>query len=121
LNHKIELLLFVSVPYTPYFKPQNMKAGLLCTRTLVTWTVMQFIVHKVMSVDILVCYIFISCLICRKIWGHHVVKLLSLVLVTKMRFGLVIGFINHVQVVTTIGYHSVPDVYTPNHSTLSLS
>jgi hypothetical protein len=47
--------------------------------------------------------------------------ILSHVLVTKIGFGLVIGFINHLEVVTTIEYHSVPDLHTPNHSTLSLS
>jgi hypothetical protein len=36
----------------------------------------------------------------------------SLVLVTRMGFGLVIGFINHSQVVTTINYNTIPDYYT---------
>jgi hypothetical protein len=47
--------------------------------------------------------------------------LLSHVLVSKTGFGLVIGFINHLQVVTTINYHTVPEFHTTNHSTLSLS
>jgi hypothetical protein len=46
---------------------------------------------------------------------------LSSVLVTKTGFGLVIGFINHLQFVTTIDYHTVFDMHTPNHLTLSLS
>jgi hypothetical protein len=49
------------------------------------------------------------------------VNILSSVLVTKMGFGLVIEFINHLQVVTTINYHIVPDFHATNHSTLSLS
>jgi hypothetical protein len=35
-----------------------------------------------------------------------------------MGFGLVIGFINHLQVVTTINYNTVPDFHTTDHSTL---
>jgi hypothetical protein len=35
-----------------------------------------------------------------------------------MRFRLVIGFINHLEVVTTINYNTVPDFYTTEHSTL---
>jgi hypothetical protein len=44
--------------------------------------------------------------------------ILSRVLVTKTGFGLVIGFINRLQVVTTINYDTVPDFYTTKHSTL---
>jgi hypothetical protein len=39
---------------------------------------------------------------------------------TKTGFGLVIGFIDQLQVVTIIDYHTVPDLHTPNHSKLSL-
>jgi hypothetical protein len=35
--------------------------------------------------------------------------------------GLVIGFINQSQVVTTINYNTVPDFYTTNDSTLIFS
>jgi hypothetical protein len=48
-------------------------------------------------------------------------RILSRVLVTKTGFGLVIGFINHLEVVTAINYHTLPDFRTTNHSTLSLS
>jgi hypothetical protein len=44
--------------------------------------------------------------------------ILSRVLVTKTGFGLVFGFINHLQVVTTINYNTVPDFHTTNHSRL---
>jgi hypothetical protein len=37
---------------------------------------------------------------------------LSHVLVTKTGFGLVIEFIYHLQAVTTIDYHIVPDLHT---------
>jgi hypothetical protein len=43
---------------------------------------------------------------------------LSRVLVTKMGFGLVIGCINRLQVVTTINYNTVLDFYTTKHYTL---
>jgi hypothetical protein len=46
------------------------------------------------------------------------------ILVTEMGFGLVIGFINHSQVVTTITYNTVPDFYftsTPCQSSESVS
>jgi hypothetical protein len=46
---------------------------------------------------------------------------LSRVLVTKTGFGLVIGFINHLQLVTTINYNTVPDFYTTKHSALIFS
>jgi hypothetical protein len=48
-------------------------------------------------------------------------KILSRVWVAKAGFILVIEFINHSQIVTTINYHIVPDFHTTNHSTLSLS
>jgi hypothetical protein len=38
-------------------------------------------------------------------------NVLSRVLVTATGFGLVIGFINHSQVVTTINYNTVPDLH----------
>jgi hypothetical protein len=44
-------------------------------------------------------------------------NILSRVLVTKTGFGLVIGFINHLQVVTKINYNTVPDFYTTRHYT----
>jgi hypothetical protein len=44
--------------------------------------------------------------------------IVSRVLVTNMGFRLVIGFINRLQVVTTINYNTVPDFYTTKHSTL---
>jgi hypothetical protein len=45
--------------------------------------------------------------------------ILSRVWVTKeVRFGLVIGFINNLQVVTTINYNIVPDFHIKKHSTL---
>jgi hypothetical protein len=47
--------------------------------------------------------------------------ILSRVLVTKTRFGLVIGFINHLKIITTIYYHTVPNFHTTNRWTLSLS
>jgi hypothetical protein len=37
--------------------------------------------------------------------------ILSWVLVTETGFRLVIGFINHSQVVTTINYNTVPDLH----------
>jgi hypothetical protein len=40
------------------------------------------------------------------------------VLVTEMGFRLVSGFINHLQVVTTINYNTVPNFYATKHSTL---
>jgi hypothetical protein len=46
---------------------------------------------------------------------------MSRVLVTAKGFGLVIGFINYSQVVTTINYNTVPDFYTTKHSTLIIS
>jgi hypothetical protein len=49
------------------------------------------------------------------------VIILSRVLVTATGFGLVIGFINHSQVVTTTNYNTVPDFYTTKHSTLIFS
>jgi type IV secretory pathway TrbD component len=33
-------------------------------------------------------------------------------------FGLVIWFINHLQVVTTINYYTITDFHTTKHSTL---
>jgi hypothetical protein len=36
-----------------------------------------------------------------------------------MGFGLVIGFINNLQVVTTINYDSIADFHTTKHCTLS--
>jgi hypothetical protein len=38
-------------------------------------------------------------------------NVLSRVLVTATGFGLVIGFINHSQVVTTINYNAVPNLH----------
>jgi hypothetical protein len=38
----------------------------------------------------------------------------------KTGFGLVVGFINHLQVVTTNNYYAVTDFHTLKHSTLSL-
>jgi hypothetical protein len=49
------------------------------------------------------------------------IKILSRVLVTKTGFGLVIEFINHLQVLTAINCHTFNDFHTTNHSTLSLS
>jgi hypothetical protein len=46
-------------------------------------------------------------------------SILSRVLMTKKGFGLVIRFIGYLEVVTTIDYHTVPDLHTPSHSTLS--
>jgi hypothetical protein len=37
-----------------------------------------------------------------------------------MGFGLVIGFTDHVQVITTNNYNTVADFHTTNHSTLNL-
>jgi hypothetical protein len=37
-----------------------------------------------------------------------------------MRFGLVIGFIDHLQVIATNNYYTTADFHTTNHSTLSL-
>jgi hypothetical protein len=51
--------------------------------------------------------------------GHMLI--LSRVLVTKTGFELVIGFINHARVVTTINYITVPYFYTTKHSTLIFS
>jgi hypothetical protein len=48
-------------------------------------------------------------------------NILSRVLATTTGFGLVIGFINHLQVVTTINYNIVPNFYTTKHSTLIFS
>jgi hypothetical protein len=45
---------------------------------------------------------------------------LSRVLVTKTGFGLVIGFIDHLQDVTTNNYYTIADFHTTNHSTLSV-
>jgi hypothetical protein len=42
---------------------------------------------------------------------------MSRVLVTETGFGLVIGFIDHVQVVTTINYNTVPYLHNLNRST----
>jgi hypothetical protein len=42
-------------------------------------------------------------------------------LMTATGFGLVFGFINHLQVVTAINYHTVPAFHATNHSTVSLS
>jgi hypothetical protein len=39
------------------------------------------------------------------------------VLVTRMGFGLVIGFISHLQLVTTITYNTVTDFHSIKHST----
>jgi hypothetical protein len=47
--------------------------------------------------------------------------IVSRVLVTKTWFGLVIGFINHLQVVFTINYNIVSNFHTTNHSTQSIS
>jgi hypothetical protein len=44
--------------------------------------------------------------------------ILSHVSVTKEGFRLVIGFINHVHVVTTTKYNTVTDFHTTNYSTL---
>jgi hypothetical protein len=49
------------------------------------------------------------------------VIVLSRVLVTETGFGSVFGFINHLQVVTAIKYHTVPAFHATNHSTISLS
>jgi hypothetical protein len=46
--------------------------------------------------------------------------ILSRVLVIIERFGLVIGFIDHLQVVTTNNYYTIADFRTKNHTTLSL-
>jgi hypothetical protein len=35
------------------------------------------------------------------------------------RYGFVIGFIDHFQVVTTNNYYTIADFHTTNHSTLS--
>jgi hypothetical protein len=48
-------------------------------------------------------------------------SILSCVLVTKTGFGLVIGFINHLQVVTTTDSRTVLDFHTTNHSTLTVT
>jgi hypothetical protein len=37
-----------------------------------------------------------------------------------MGFGLLIGFTDHLQVITTNNYHTIADIHTTNHSTLSL-
>jgi NhaP-type Na+/H+ and K+/H+ antiporter len=47
--------------------------------------------------------------------------ILSRVLVTATGFGLVIGFINHSQIVITINYNTVPDLHTCNYSTTNFS
>jgi hypothetical protein len=39
-----------------------------------------------------------------------IVKVLSRVLMTATGFGLVIGFINRLQLVTTNNYYTVPDL-----------
>jgi hypothetical protein len=44
----------------------------------------------------------------------------SLVLVTIDGFGLVIGFIDHIHVVTINNYYIIAESLTTNHSTLSL-
>jgi hypothetical protein len=46
---------------------------------------------------------------------------MSRVLVTETGFGLVIGFINRLQVVTTNNYNTVPDLHATKHSTLIFS
>jgi hypothetical protein len=48
-------------------------------------------------------------------------NVLSRVLVTKDGILIVIGFINHLQVVTTTKYNTVTDFHTTNHSTLIFS
>jgi hypothetical protein len=48
-------------------------------------------------------------------------EILSRELVTKTVFWLVIGFISLLQVLTTIIYYTVPDIYTTKHSTLIYS
>jgi hypothetical protein len=62
------------------------------------------------------CQLFLQSSISLKIF-----MILSRVLVTKTRFGLVIGFINYLQVVTTTKYNTVTDFHTTNHSTLIFS
>jgi hypothetical protein len=54
--------------------------------------------------------------------GKSGVKILSRVLVTEMWFGLVIGFINSLQVATTITYNTVPELHNLQslHYNLSL-
>jgi hypothetical protein len=48
-------------------------------------------------------------------------RILSLILVTVEGFGLVIWFIDHIQVVTTNKYNTVAVFHTTHHSTLELS
>jgi hypothetical protein len=55
---------------------------------------------------------------CTLLFRYSVSITLSHVLVTRTGFGFVIGFINHLQVVITINYNTVPDFYTTKHSTL---
>jgi hypothetical protein len=51
---------------------------------------------------------------------HSQLILLSRITVIKTGFALVIGFINHLHVVTTINYYTITDVHTTNHSTINL-
>jgi hypothetical protein len=48
-------------------------------------------------------------------------NILSRILVTETGFGLVFGFINHLQFVTAINYNTLPAFHATNHSTVSLS
>jgi uncharacterized membrane protein required for colicin V production len=47
--------------------------------------------------------------------------IVSRILVTETGFGFVFGFINHLQVVTAINYHTVSAFHATKHSTISLS
>jgi hypothetical protein len=49
-------------------------------------------------------YLYISCLL----KFNYRLPLVSRILVTETGFGFVFGFINHLQVVTAINYHTVP-------------
>jgi hypothetical protein len=49
------------------------------------------------------------------------VYILLRVLVTEDGFGLIISFINHLQVVTTTKYNTITAFHTTNHSTLIFS